>query len=85
MDVMDVVKDVPAARHERLHVPAHIRRHFMRCAPRKNVLRINPAAAKKYGIGNGDWVKVESPHGWSKFKAEYFEGIAPDVLMTKRG
>jgi anaerobic selenocysteine-containing dehydrogenase len=48
-------------------------------------LRINPATAQKYGIANGDWVRVESPHGWSKFKAEYFEGIAPEVLMTRRG
>ncbi len=48
-------------------------------------LRINPAAAKKYGIADGDWVKVESPHGWCKFKADYFEGIAPEVLMTRRG
>ena len=48
-------------------------------------LRINPATARRYGINDGDWVKVESPHGWSKFKAEYFEGIAPEVLMTKRG
>jgi thiosulfate reductase / polysulfide reductase chain A len=48
-------------------------------------LKINPAAAVKYGIGDGDWVRVESPHGWCKFKAEYFEGISPEVLMTKRG
>jgi thiosulfate reductase/polysulfide reductase chain A len=48
-------------------------------------VKINPAAAKKYGIADGDWVKVESIHGWSKFKAEYFEGIAPEVLMTRRG
>jgi thiosulfate reductase / polysulfide reductase chain A len=48
-------------------------------------LRINPAAAKKYCIGDGDWVKVESPHGWCRFKAEYFEGISPEVLMTRRG
>jgi thiosulfate reductase / polysulfide reductase chain A len=48
-------------------------------------LKINPTAAKKYGIVDGDWVRVESPHGWSKFKAEYFEGISPEVLMTKRG
>ncbi len=48
-------------------------------------LKINPATARKYGIADGDWVKVESPYGWSKFKAEYFEGISPEVLMTKRG
>jgi anaerobic selenocysteine-containing dehydrogenase len=48
-------------------------------------VKINPATAKKYGIGDGDWMKVESRYGWVKMKAEYFEGIAPDVLMTRRG
>jgi thiosulfate reductase / polysulfide reductase chain A len=48
-------------------------------------LKINPAAAKKYGITDGDWIKVESRHGWCKFKAQFFEGISPEVLMTKRG
>ncbi len=48
-------------------------------------LRINPATAAKYGVADGDWVRVESPHGWSKFKAEYFPGISPEVVMTKRG
>jgi len=48
-------------------------------------VKINPATARKYGIKDGDWVKVESPHGWCKFKAEYFEGVSPEVLMTKRG
>jgi thiosulfate reductase/polysulfide reductase chain A len=48
-------------------------------------VRINPATAKKYGIGDGEWMKVESPHGWIKMVAEYFEGIAPDVLMSRRG
>jgi thiosulfate reductase / polysulfide reductase chain A len=48
-------------------------------------IKINPAAARRYGIADGDWIRVESPYGWSKFKAEYFEGISPEVLMTKRG
>jgi anaerobic selenocysteine-containing dehydrogenase len=48
-------------------------------------LKINPATAEKYGIADGDWVRVESPYGWSRFKAEYFAGISPQVLMTKRG
>jgi thiosulfate reductase / polysulfide reductase chain A len=48
-------------------------------------IKINPATAHKFGINNGDWIKVESPYGWSKFKAEYFEGLSPEVLMTKRG
>lgn len=47
--------------------------------------KINPATAKQYGIEDGDWMKIESPHGWIKLTAEYFEGIAPDVIMAKRG
>ena len=46
---------------------------------------INPATARRYNIADGDWVKVESPHGWCRFQARYFEGISPEVLMTKRG
>ncbi len=47
--------------------------------------KINPATAKKYGIEDGDWMKVESPNGWVLLTAEYFEGISPEVLMGRRG
>jgi len=48
-------------------------------------LKINPATAEQYGIADGDWVKVESPHGWCRLKAEFFAGISPEVVMAKRG
>lgn len=48
-------------------------------------IKINPATAEQYGIADGDWVKVESPHGWVKMVARYFECIAPDVIMSRRG
>lgn len=48
-------------------------------------VKINPATAARYGIADGDWVRVESPHGCVRLVAEYFEGVAPDVLMTRRG
>lgn len=48
-------------------------------------VKINPATAKQYGIGDGNWMTIESPHGSIKMVARYFEPIAPDVLMTKRG
>ncbi len=48
-------------------------------------VKINPATAEKYGIADGDWVMVESPHGWVKLVARYFDCIAPDVLMSRRG
>ena len=47
--------------------------------------KINPATAQKYGIEDGDWCRVESPHGWVKLVARYFDCIAPDVLMARRG
>jgi len=48
-------------------------------------VRINPQSARRLGIADGDWVDVESPHGKIRLKAEYFAGIAPDVLMARRG
>lgn len=48
-------------------------------------VKINPATARRYGIADGDWVRIESPHGWIVLTAECFEGIAPDVLMARRG
>jgi thiosulfate reductase / polysulfide reductase chain A len=58
---------------------------YLRELQPKPWVKINPETARKYGIADGDWVKVESPHGWSKFQAECFPGISPEVLMTKRG
>ncbi len=48
-------------------------------------VKINPATAARYGIADGSWVRVESPHGRVRLVAEYFEGVAPGVLMTRRG
>ena len=47
--------------------------------------KINPATAAQYGIEEGDWMRIESPHGWCVLTAHLFEGIAPDVLMARRG
>ncbi|MFC2070949.1 molybdopterin dinucleotide binding domain-containing protein, partial [Chloroflexota bacterium] len=48
-------------------------------------LHINPETAKAYGIKDGDWVIVESPHGSIKLKAQYFPGIRPDTVMGLQG
>lgn len=48
-------------------------------------VKINPATAERFGIENGDWVRIESPHGWIVLRAELFEGISPDALMGRRG
>jgi anaerobic selenocysteine-containing dehydrogenase len=46
---------------------------------------IHPETAEQRGIENGEWVIVESPHGWIKVKAEYFLGIRPDTIMGLHG
>jgi anaerobic selenocysteine-containing dehydrogenase len=48
-------------------------------------LHIHPDAAKERGIEDGDWVIVESLHGWIKVKARYFPGIRPDTVMGLHG
>ncbi|MCX8022543.1 MAG: molybdopterin-dependent oxidoreductase [Syntrophorhabdaceae bacterium] len=48
-------------------------------------IHIHPDAASARGIKDGDWVKVESPHGWLKVKAEIYPGIRPDTVMILHG
>jgi anaerobic selenocysteine-containing dehydrogenase len=48
-------------------------------------VHIHPDAARARGIGDGDWVIVESPHGWIKVRAVYFPGIRPDTVMGLHG
>jgi anaerobic selenocysteine-containing dehydrogenase len=49
------------------------------------VIHIHPDTANERGIKNGDWVRVESPHGWMKVKAEIYPGIRPDTIMMLHG
>ena len=46
---------------------------------------IHPDTAGSRGIAEGDWVAIESPHGWIKATAKLFPGIAPDVIMGLHG
>jgi anaerobic selenocysteine-containing dehydrogenase len=48
-------------------------------------IQIHPETARARGIADGDWVIVESPHGWMKVKARYFPGTHPDVIMALHG
>jgi len=49
------------------------------------VLHIHPEAASARQIQGNDWVKVTSPHGWLKVKAEIYPGIRPDTIMILHG
>ena len=78
-----ILSDVHAHRlshHSWLHNSAYLRE--LQPHP---WLKLNPATASKYDIADGDWVKVESPHGYCKLQAKYFDAISPEVVMAKRG
>jgi anaerobic selenocysteine-containing dehydrogenase len=48
-------------------------------------LYIHPDTAGARGIEDGDWVTVESPHGWVRLKAQLYPGIRPDTVMSLHG
>ncbi len=48
-------------------------------------IHIHPDTAAERGIKDGDWVRVESPHGWIKVKAQFYPGIRPDTVMVLHG
>ncbi len=49
------------------------------------MLHIHPDTAAQRGILDGDWVKLSSPHGWLKVRAELYPGIRPDTVMLLHG
>ena len=48
-------------------------------------VQIHPQAARDRGLRDGDWVRVESPHGSLKVKAEIYPGVRPDTVMMLHG
>lgn len=58
---------------------------FLREVEPEPLLHIHPDTAKERGINDGDWVKIESPHGHIKAKAEIYPGIRPDTVMMLHG
>ena len=49
------------------------------------LVEIHPETASSLGIGEGDWIWIESPLSRVKMKAKLFEGIAPDVVNAQHG
>jgi anaerobic selenocysteine-containing dehydrogenase/Fe-S-cluster-containing dehydrogenase component len=48
-------------------------------------IHIHPETALARGIEDGDWVVVESPHGFIRVRAQHFPGIRPDTVMGIHG
>ncbi|MFC2046780.1 molybdopterin-dependent oxidoreductase [Chloroflexota bacterium] len=49
------------------------------------LLEINPKTANSLGIGDGDWVKVESLRGGITLKAKFSEDVPPRVVAMQHG
>lgn len=49
------------------------------------ILEIHPDTAKKLGIGNGEWVWIETKRGRCKQTAKLTLGIDPRVVMAQHG
>jgi anaerobic selenocysteine-containing dehydrogenase len=49
------------------------------------VVKIHPATAEKYCVGNGDWIGIVSPHGKMKAVALLIHSIRPDTVMAQHG
>jgi len=58
---------------------------YLREAQPEPWVHVHPERARGRGIEDGDWVIVESPHGWVKLKAVHFPGIRPDTVMGVHG
>ena len=48
----------------------------------EDVLIINPLDAAQNGISNGDLVRIESPRGECRVKAQISDDVKPGILST---
>lgn len=58
---------------------------WMRELHRDPVVEIHPDTAGEEGIGDGDWVIIESPRGKVRQRAKLFNGIDPRVISAEHG
>lgn len=49
------------------------------------IVQVNPKTAKKLGIGEDDWIWIESPRGRIKMKCQLYPGIDPQVVHCQHG
>ena len=73
----------PRARHT-YHSQFHQVESFRKKYPHP-IAQMNPMTAGELGIGNGDWVWIETPLGRVKFKCAYFDGIDPRLVTAEHG
>jgi len=58
---------------------------WLRELHRDPVVEIHPDTALKEGIGEGDWVVIESPRGSVRQRAKLFAGMDPRIVSAQHG
>lgn len=48
-------------------------------------VELHPETAKARGIGSGDWVRIETPHGGVRARARFNADLHPDVVCGQHG
>jgi anaerobic selenocysteine-containing dehydrogenase len=49
------------------------------------LVQVHPDTAQELGIGDGEWVWIETPRGRVRQKCQYFDGIHPKVVSAQHG
>jgi anaerobic selenocysteine-containing dehydrogenase len=47
--------------------------------------QIGPETGSQFGIADGDWIWIETPIGKAKFKCEYAQDMAPEMIQAEHG
>jgi len=58
---------------------------WLRSAHPDPLVEIHPDTANKHGIGDGEWIFIESPRGRIRQRAKLTLGIAPGVVAAEHG
>jgi len=66
--------------HSQFHQIASFRKRYP-----DPIVQMNPEAARRLGIADGDWVWIESPLAKVKFRCQYSDGIDPRVVSAEHG
>jgi anaerobic selenocysteine-containing dehydrogenase len=86
----ELAKDFPlilitGGRHQPFYHSEHRQIDGLRRQHPNPLVQMNPEAAAKLGIEDGDWVWIETPRGRVRQKCQYFTGIDPRVVHAQHG
>ncbi|MDW7711438.1 MAG: molybdopterin-dependent oxidoreductase [Deferrisomatales bacterium] len=76
---------ITGGRHQPYYHSEHRQNASLRKMHPDPIVQLHPETAAGLGIGNDDWVWIESPRGRIRQKCRLFEGIDPRVVHVQHG